>query len=599
MSKRYGVYLSILLFSIFAQGSDDLDVIEVRAAKDPAVFNFGSSTKIDSADLESKAIPQISPLIDAVPGVVSSQNGGPGGRVSFFVRGTESRHLSFTLDGLKLNDVSNVDRQFDAAFLTSPILKELTVFKGPQAVLFGSDAFGGLIQLQTRKGENAPETRLHFSGGSFGTVSGSISSDWKKSGQQGTLTYNQSHSDGISRLNEKRFDAKEKDSSDITQITSSSAHKWDKNQTDLLFSFINGKNELDGSTSDNSHDHSQNQQYIVQQKTSRPLTDNLAVSLRNGLNRHQRFINSLSSGRQSFQGNSIQNEVIVEKKSDALQLMGGMSSDHEGADVDTTPRSFDLQSAFLQSLLKLGDFSFQAGGRFDHHSKYGNFETGSSGLIWKKDTHKFFVQYSQGFKAPSVYQLYVPVYGNKALVPERNHSWEGGWALDEDMYGMEVVLFQNRLSNLITFAANNYQNQGKFIAEGVELSGRISYEQFSLRPSFVHQAFRNNANPVLGRPGNMGSLQASWFATSKLELFTKYRWYSARNGLDPNALDLKSGAVKLNGFESTDVGVHYQQGPNDWTMQIINVLDRNYEELYGYSVMPLSVFVGYGRRISF
>jgi vitamin B12 transporter len=590
------VYWPFFLFtflSLEALAQIQLAPIQVQATKSAKVFNFGSSSHFSQEDLTLRPQTNLKQFIDSVPGVISNQNGGPGGRVSFFIRGTESRHVSFTLDGLKLNDVSGVDRQFDAAFLTSPILQELNVYKGPQAVLFGSDALGGLVDMRTRKGERAPETRVNFFGGSFGTVGGSLSSDWKAKKNQGTLTYSMNHSDGISRLNKKRFHAKEADSSDISQATSSSRHFWQKNQTDLLLSFVNGKNELDGATSDNSYDHSTNHQYLMQQKTSHFLDKNTALSLRNGLNRHQRFIHTRAQGAQTYSGNSIQNELLMENKSRYAELMGGLATEHEDVLLSQVDRSFDLNSAFLQSLFKLKSFSFQAGGRLEHHSRYGSFQTGSTGIAYQLARHKFFTQYSQGFKAPSLFQLYYPIYGNRNLVPERNHSWETGWKLEEDDYGLNVTIFKNKLSNLVTFTSAGYRNQGDFIAEGVEVSGRLTASSFVFKPSFVQQNFRKQETVVLRRPQNMISLQASWFAVENLEFYTKFSKFSARK--DQNT-DLTPHTVKLNGFETVDVGARYVDGMNDYSFQIVNLLNREYEELYGYSVMPRSVFVGFGRR---
>lgn len=590
--QAVGLFTFVFCLNLYAQ-SETLSEIQVLGTKDPVSFSFGAYSHTSKDELEERSVPQITPIIESIPGVISNQNGGPGSRVSFFIRGTESRHVSFALDGLKLNDVSNIDRQFDAAFLSSPILSELTVFKGPQAVLFGSDALGGLIDLRTRKGESPGQTRLSFHGGSFGTVGAALSSDWKVALNQGTLTYSHNHSDGLSRLNKKRFNAKEQDSSDISQATSSSRHRWDKNQTDLLVSFINGKNELDGATTDNSNDSSINHQYLLQQKTSHFLSKTAAVSLRTGLNRHQRFIDTLVSGDESFAGNLYQNEVLLEKKSSQFEITGGVSSEHEAAEASGLDRQFDLYSLFLQNLLKIDKLSFQFGGRFENHSRYGNFETGSVGTSYGDKSQNLFLQYSQGFKAPSVYQLFVPLFGNSNLVPERNNSWETGWVINRDSFGGGVTLFQNRLSNLITFTADRYQNQGDFITEGVEVEGRYSYSVFIFKPSFVHQNFRKEETEVLRRPQNMASLQASWFARPSLEVYSKLRWYAARKDIDPDG-----SIVKLNSFENLDFGMQYRQGVHIFSAQVINILNREYEEIYGFSVMPRSLFAGYSRNFS-
>lgn len=577
----------------FAQTS--LEAIEVVAEKDVSRFSFAQSEVIPTHILETAPSALISPLVEKVPGLVSTQNGGPGGRVSFFLRGTESRHVVFTLDGMKINDTSNTDRQFDAAFMSSAFLKSVSVHKGPQAVLFGSDAMGGVIQLESRKGDNAPETRLTVNGGSFGTIDSSLSNDWqtKNKSNQGTLTVTRFHSDGISRLNKKRFNAKEKDATDISQITSSSRHRWaNKVETDILGSYVHGKNELDAFSSDNSTDHSVNDQYLAQQKTNVALSKSHSVSLRNALNRHSRFIRSLSSGGQSFDGNLIQNEFLHRLESEHFGLISGVSTEHEENVSQNIDRSFDLSSVFTQGNLKRGDFKFHAGTRADKHSRYGSFFTGASGIAYKE----FSLQYSQGFKAPSLYQLYAPpsfgsTIGNPNLVPETNHSWEAAWKKVSDNFETGVTFFQNRLSNLITFSNAGYLNQGRFIAEGVELSGKFKQKSYEFQGGYTHQNFRKEETTVLRRPYNITQVGASYFPKDNLELNITERFFSSRKDLDENG-----DGVKLNGYEVMDLGVKLTLDRDDFGIQLKNVLDREYEETYGYSVLPRSVFAHYGHR---
>lgn len=590
-------YLLFLLIS-FPVLAEDLDVIEVKSEKDVEQFSFADSTTITSDELEKTATPLASDVLNKTPGVVVSQNGGPGSRTSFFMRGTESRHVAFTLDGLKINDTSNVDRQFDAAFISSPFLKEVIVHRGPQAVMYGSDAMGGIIEFVSRKGDEAPETRLLVNGGSFGTIDATLSSDWKNKYNRGTLTMTRFHTDGISRLNEKRFHAKEKDSTDITQVTSSSSHQLgEKIVTNLLASYNHGNAEQDQFGIDTKSDRSLSDQYILQQKTSYSIGKAQSVSLRNGLSRHQRFIKSEGYATESYSGNLYQNEALFKTDQGPLKLVSGIANEHETNHSDAIDgKSFDLNSLFVQSAYEKEGTKFQAGGRADHHSRYGQFMTGSAGIGHQFESQLISMQYSQGFKAPSLYQLYGPPafgypVGNSSLVPERNHSLEASWKLKKDFSETGITLFQNRLSNLITFSNSGYLNQGRFIAEGIELFGKYQFDHFVVMPSFTHQNFRDEKKPVLRRPYNMAQVNASYFPVESIELYASGRWYSSREDLDQN-----NNQVKLNGFFVLDVGIRKSWEKDDVGLQVKNLLDREYEELYGYSVLPFSIFAHYGHR---
>ncbi len=581
--------LLFCFFSFSLLAEVELSPVKVSSLKEGSQFNFSDRIIISEEELQNHAIGLISTDLERLPGVISNQNGGPGGRISFFIRGTESRHVSFVLDGLKMNDTSNTDRQFDASFFTSPFLSELTFIKGPQAILYGSDALGGLILLKTRKGERAPEGRLNLSGGSYGTFSSSLSKDWKSNHHNGSLTYSTFHSDGLSRLNKKRFNAKERDTTDITQALSSSEHKWSPRvQTDFLTGFLRGRSEQDGFADDNGHDFSRNDQYIVQQKTNVNVMSHQVISLRNGLNRHQRLNESLVSNEEFFNGDLYQNEILHRLRYSGIEFLSGASTEREKAKANGLDRFFDLHSLFLQSSFEWDAIKFQLGGRIDRHSKYGEFKTTSIGFSLLNVS----LQYSEGYKAPSLYQLYGPdsfgsPVGNPNLTPEKNQSLELRWKKSNEYFETTIVGFQNRLSNLFTYVfGKGYLNQQSFISEGIELSAKITKNVYSVLTNFTHQNFRKEDSPVLRRPYNSASGTFSFFPWENVEFNLMGRWFSSRQDVE----------AKLNGFEVFDIGLKKKWHRDEVSLQLKNILDREYEEIYGFSVLGQSVFMGYEHR---
>lgn len=580
-----------LLFSVIAFAAEELEPIEVKTNKDIERFTFATSSTVPSQELE-RSLPLISDPLEDVPGIISSQNGGPGGRTSYFVRGTEGRHVSFTLDGLKLNDVSNTDRQFDAAYMLTPILQSVSLYRGPQPVLYGSDALGGMVELKTRKGDHAPETRFTATGGSFGTYGSSLSHDWKNSANKGTLTWSKFHSDGISRINEKRFNADERDATDITQLTSSSEHQWHQSiQTDLLFSFLAGETEQDSFGDDNSFDESRNDQYIAQQKSSLELTRDSALSLRTGFSRHQRKNRDVYSGYESYNGDLLQHELTHNLTKGSLSLMAGFATENESMKARELDRSFDLHSVFLQTAIEKEFFKVHAGVRAEKHTRYGDFQTGAAGIA----LGPLSIQYAQGFKAPSLYQLYGPdlfggPVGNPELRPETNHSMEASLKHKTENGEARVTLFQNRLSNLFTFiSGTGYINQKRFIAEGLELEGSHKFDKLEGRLGFTHQRFRKEEATVLRRPYNLANASLSYFPVDTLELNLSGRWFSSRK-------DSNNKTVKLNGYEVLDFGLRKVWDRNEVGLQVKNIFNREYEDVFGFSSLPRSVFLNYGHR---
>lgn len=578
-----------------AQTIETLNEIEVSTEKIVSPYHFGSSHLITAEEFNQAALPSVSNVIERASGIVSTQNGGPGGRTSFFIRGTEARHISFTLDGLKLNDPSNTDRQFDASFFNLPSISHIQIYKGPQAVLFGSDSLGGHIAMISKKGSAHNAGRVSFQAGSFNTRGMTVADDWNIKKHQGTVTLNRVHSAGISRLSKKRFGAKEKDESISTQVTSSSNHKLSpKLQTDLLGVMVRGENELDGALTDNKTDRSLNDQILLQQKTTYELIKKSKLSLRNGLNRHVRNLKTEAVGNEFYAGSIAQNEVLLETENDLhLFTLGGV---HERESFNTSglDKNFDLNSIFIQSLLRFNSLEFQAGLRSENHSRYGKFLTGSTGLKYKNDHIEAAYQYSRGFKAPSLYQLYAePLFGfpvgNQNLKPETNKAHEISLKITSQMVDLSVTGFQNNLSNLITFTNAGYRNQGSFKTQGVEAGIKLKMNSLVWHNSLTHQRFSDEQTRVLRRPLNLGQSSLSYFLKESTELFILARFFSSRADLDP-----LGNEVKLNPFQVFDLGVHHKWSNQDLTIRLVNIFDREYEELYGYSVMPLSIFGSYG-----
>ena len=81
-------------------------------------------------------------------GITTARSGGTGGLTSLFIRGSNSAHTKVLLDGIPLNDPSSASRAFDFGNLTSDNIERIEILRGPQSVLYGSDAMGGVVSFK-------------------------------------------------------------------------------------------------------------------------------------------------------------------------------------------------------------------------------------------------------------------------------------------------------------------------------------------------------------------------------------------------------------------------------------------------------------------
>jgi len=589
VNQRLKALSLILISSSWAYGAETLRSIEVTPEKLNSSYGFETSEIYSEEDLKLIPMPTLIETLKNQPNVMVIQDGGPGGRTSFFIRGAEAKHVSYILDELKLNDASNTDRQFDGAFISAPGLEEVRLHEHPGPVIFGSDATGGLVEMITKKGEAAPKTELMVGGGSFETFFGSLSQDWKKEKHQGTVSYTQSKSKGISRLNEKRFDASEEDGYESLQFLSSSRHTWsEKWSTDFLFGYIQGENELDLSNTDSKQDEGRSDQYLLQQKTKHQFSKSQSLSLRTGMSRHQRKIEGSSNN--SYSGSIIQNEMLLASKIKNHEILSGLAHENERAELSGYSPRTDTLSLFSQGIYRMEDWEGIFGLRGEKNSRFGEFGTGTAGIKRKFDQNTdLSLQYSRGYKAPSLFHLFDPNFGSADLKPETLSMLELIGKKRWQFLEAELIFFQSDFDELITFTNAGYRNQNDFRVRGLE--GRLTHrgEDYLIYLSGIHQDFESDST-ILKRPRNQYQLSGSYFLQDQLEIFSRINWVDSRQDYLS-----ETSSVKLNAYETVEIGGRWEKKGNSVTLQVQNLLDREYENTYGFSTMPRSFFVSLGK----
>ncbi|MGH9451895.1 MAG: TonB-dependent receptor [Terriglobia bacterium] len=124
---------------------------------------------------ELKALNKLD-VLDAlrlVPGVAVVQVGQRGGVASVFVRGGNDDFNKIIIDGIPANEIGG---QFDFANLATSGVDEVEVFKGPNSILYGSDALAGVISVTTKHGSTTtPRFTYSVDGGNFNTLRQEVS----------------------------------------------------------------------------------------------------------------------------------------------------------------------------------------------------------------------------------------------------------------------------------------------------------------------------------------------------------------------------------------------------------------------------------------
>lgn len=145
----YGRQLDVVTQDLSLTISPIKSEVTVTAAGEPIPLPQASASisLVDAAALSTRV-----GIVDELrlqPGVAVVQTGQYGGAASLFVRGANSDANKVLIDDVPANDVGGV---FDYGNVSSTAVRVIETQRGPDSVLYGTDARAGVIRLETPQG---------------------------------------------------------------------------------------------------------------------------------------------------------------------------------------------------------------------------------------------------------------------------------------------------------------------------------------------------------------------------------------------------------------------------------------------------------------
>src|SRR5699024_10496896 len=93
----------------------------------------------------------VADLLNRVPGVQVTQNGGRGSTTGVFIRGTSTPQTLVLVDGVRVGSVTMGGANGALDHLNIDQIERVEVLRGARSAIYGSDAIGGVIQVFTRR----------------------------------------------------------------------------------------------------------------------------------------------------------------------------------------------------------------------------------------------------------------------------------------------------------------------------------------------------------------------------------------------------------------------------------------------------------------
>jgi len=206
----------------------------------------------------------------------------------------------------------------------------------------------------------------------------------------------------------------------------------------------------------------------------------------------------------------------------------------------------------------------------------------------------------QGFRAPTINDLFFPGFGNPNLKPEHSESWDAG--VDQTFWGKRIRLsatyFENRFTDLIqailvgaTFLPVNV---ARARTEGVEVVAEADLPA-GLRLSFNYTYTDTRdliaRTPLRRVPSDRFNLALEWNPIPRLTLFALASLVSSQFE--------SIGFPRNPAYHHIDVGGSYRivekQGRYpavDFIARINNVTDEHYMEVFGFRALGINALAG-------
>ena len=527
-------------------------------------------TVLTADDLDRIGGADFTRVLAAIPGATWERDGAAGAYTGLHLRGSGAADTLVLIDGVRMQDVAAIGGGFDFGTLTGVGIDRIEVLRGSDSVVWGSGAIGGVMAITT------PETKglnASFEVGSRDTLAENIAYGVRtdryalslNTGYTATNDIPGSKDDGPGGFHQWRVGGRGRynltDALSLVAVARYADDKANGNAFPLPFELARDSAQA-----------LETEQFSGRagahyEKNALTLDGGYAFST-------TRTVYVVDTGS----GELAANWLGKSRRADltgAVKLPDGFTVNF-GADDEWTgyASSFDVEHHARDDSghVLLGWYgasaTLAAGVRLDDDSVFGTHESYSVNASANlAEGLRLRTSYAEGFKAPTLYQLYSG-FGNASLRPETAQSYDGG--LEFTGAGGTVKLaasvYRRDSHDLIDFTEcrgvadpacaartnGTFRNVGVARADGAELEATYA-PSFKWRVtalySYDHATDRTPGDPDAGkdlalRPRDAVTLSTDWTTPFKgMVLGADLRAQSASWGDAANTLRLPPGEI--------------------------------------------------------
>ncbi len=514
-------------------------MVTVSAQAQPLSVTPASVTVINREQIERSRAANIVELFREVPFVYMSQNGATGGLSTATIRGGDPNFTLVMLDGIPLNDPTNIlGGSFDLSSLSLDNVERIEIVRGPLSSLYGSEAMSGVINILSKRGATGPRLDLAADYGSFDSRRAEVHA----SGKAGILCFSggASYKDLDEQVEQDSFSLGSAALSADAQIASRSlltftaryyskqASGFPENGGGPLFSILRDPKETDGNQITLGINYLQNLKDWWRFKIDFDYTnheeDSSSPAVLDSI--PPDFNNSLPSivSHTTFDRTRVHFSSLWEKK----DLFASVSLDYKGEDgfsnsliAESFPSAFSVDRATVGGNGELGftgkTYTVSAGIRRDDPEGFSaewSPRLGGSYLFSRSGT-RLRTTWGEGFKLPSFFAFADPNVGNPLLKPEQSRGFDAGVEQQFGNFSVSLTYFHNSFRDLIDFSTQEFRlvNRSVAITQGAEFEAGFARSRlFSLAAhvAYLNADLKDTDEPLRDRPKWRGGIEGSW-----------------------------------------------------------------------------------------
>ncbi len=604
--------LAILPATAFAQYADEDIVVTASGFEQPRSETGQAITVINEERLQELQAVSIGDALRTLPGTTVVTRGPVGSQSAVFLRGGNGSQTLVLVDGVRINDPSSPNAAFDFGALLTGNIGSVEVLRGPNSIIWGSQAIGGVINVQSVAPTEALVARVGAEYGYADSLRGNANLSGTSGMFEGSVGGAYYRTDGISALS----GGTEKDGYENTSANGRlKVNLADNFALDFRGYYNRGIIEYDSPFGGgaNALPVSKNRQFVGYVGAQFELADG---RFQNRVSYARTDISRIGSDPVVFSFNNFDVEGTIDRFeyhgsfdiADAATMVFGAehertfaSTSFEGAPADIARN--EVTSGFGQLILRpFTGLTLTGGVRHDDYSDYGGQTTFGGNAAYTPNAGDTVLRatYAEGFRAPTLSEGQPP-FGNPDLKPETARNFDLGVEhkfLDGKAH-VFATYFNRRSNNQITFSFDTFQSEniGRVKTEGVELgfalqpTDRLSIQaNYTLTKAINRSAGANFGNRLELRPQHSGSFTLDWQTPWKVKL-------GGTLLLTGDSFDNATNTVRIDGYALANVRAAFPVTEAvELYGRVDNVFDTEYTVVNRYNTYGRNAHVGVRAR---